>query len=379
MATSTQLANNPELALRPGTLVTNHINGHRFRVVELIGAGGFGAAYRVIEVVGSGYRQEGECCLKVTYQTTGWSREVYFGNLLRNVARAVQVYESFAWMADGRRGKPLYCLIAELVQGGDLGSWLARNPQPWKESQARREMIGLLRLVARLHEHAVHRDITPGNIFVMSDQFLKLGDFGIATHPLGRRPVRADAFAPWFAPPLIVDGEISMWKQADDVYQLGQVYAMLLKGSAEAKLTTLDVKKLKCSPKTKSIIQRCIGPRRKRFTNAGAMLAALEKQEPTPKKVIVRSLNGKRVVFTGRLSIRRARAQRMVKNVGGIVERRVSHLTDVLVVGSDSPLWKADSKGQKWLDLDRERERGHCVAVVDERRFTILTGLPLRS
>lgn len=372
----THPARNPDLQLSPGTLVSSHVNGRRFRVKKFLGVGGFGATYRVSEVAGTANSQNPEYCLKITGEPTGWYREAYFGDMLNGISRVIQVYEAFAWVPNGRDRKPLYCLITELAHGGDLASWLERNRQPWKESEARREMIGLLRVVARLHEHAVHRDITPRNIFVMSDHTLKLADFGIAAHSFGKRPVRADAFAPWLAPPAIVDGEILMWKQADDVYQLGQLFAMLLTGSAERRFTTRDVKKLTCSPEAKSVVQRCIGLREKRFPEARTMLAALERQQPPPRKIGIRSFKGKRVVFTGRLSITRARAQRMVKRVGGLVERHVSHITDVLVVGTDSPFWKADRKGQKLLDIDRERERGHYIVIMNERRFKDLAGWP---
>ena len=237
-------ASRTQSKLSPGTLVSNHVTGRRFWVKTFLGVGGFGAAYRVSEVAGTANSQNPEYCLKITGEPTGWDREAYFGDLLKGIARVIQVYEAFAWVPNRRDRKPLYCLITELAHGGDLASWLERNRQPWRESEARREMISLLRVVAKLHEHAVHRDITPPNIFVMSDQTLKLGDFGIAAHPFGKRPVRADAFAPWLAPPAIADGEILIWEQADDVYPFGQLFAMLLSGSAKTRFTRRDVKKL---------------------------------------------------------------------------------------------------------------------------------------
>jgi NAD-dependent DNA ligase len=144
----------------------------------------------------------------------------------------------------------------------------------------------------------------------------------------------------------------------------------LLHGGGKTRLTAADAKRLGCTPEAKSVIQRSIGERRKRFANAGEMLTAMERQEPeTTKRVIVRSLKGKRVVFTGALTILRADARRMVKKAGGIVESRVSHLTDVIVKGKPSPSWKAEKKGQKLLDMDYERELGHEIAEITESRF----------
>jgi len=188
--------------------------------------------------------------------------------------------------------------------------------------------------------------------------------------------VSADVFAPWFAPSGMGNLGKTTWRPADDVYHLGQLFAILLCGCAKSKLTAHDVKRLSCSPEAKSIIQRCIGIRRKRFPNAAVMLNALEKHDSkTIKRVIVRSLKDKKVVFTGRLSISRADAERLVRRIGGVVERRVGHETNVLVVGRQSPLWKADSKGQKLLDTDREREFGRNVAKIGEKRFFALAGV----
>ena len=43
-------------------------------------------------------------------------------------------------------------------------------------------------------------------------------------------------------------------------------------------------------------------------------------------------------------------------------------------MGEQSPHWKAGKKGQKLLDVDHERELGHPIAVITERRFQKLAG-----
>jgi serine/threonine-protein kinase len=360
----------PALHLRPGLIVRSAISGRQYHVGNALGAGGFGAVYRIAQV-GSGARLAGELVLKVSAEPRGWYREAYFGDLLREASGIVRMHEAFAWVPRGADRSPLYCLVSELVEGGDLTHYLAEHPEPWPEWKARREIIRLLRAVRLVHASgAVHRDITPNNVFVTSDRVLKLGDFGIALHRIGGRDVRADAFARWFAPPAIRTGKTGLWRQADDVYHLGQLFALLLHGGGKTRLTAADAKRLGCTPEAKSVIQRSIGERRKRFANAGEMLTAMERQEPeTTKRVIVRSLKGKRVVFTGALTILRADARRMVKKAGGIVESRVSHLTDVIVKGKPSPSWKAEKKGQKLLDMDYERELGHEIAEITESRF----------
>jgi NAD-dependent DNA ligase len=103
------------------------------------------------------------------------------------------------------------------------------------------------------------------------------------------------------------------------------------------------------------------------------MLEALEARHPVPRKRSrVRSLDGKRVVFTGGLLLPRADAKKLAGKAGAMVEDRVSHRTDVVVVGDQSPRWKAEEKEQKLLDVDHEAERGYEIALVRESRFLAL-------
>jgi serine/threonine protein kinase len=367
----TRVTVDPGLWLTPGAVVEDAIRRRAYRVERFLGRGGFGAAYEAVRL----FRARpltATCVLKVTIDAVAWHREAYFGHLLRHVPALVEVYESFAWAPPERRA-PLYCLVSEHMKEGDLGGYLRRHPSPWPEARARREIIRLLRAVTRIHESgAVHRDITPGNVFVAPDGVLKLGDFGIALHRIGRREVAADAFTRRFAPAAIQDGAKS-WRQADDVHQLGQLYAALLTGIATRKVTAAEVKHLDCDPLTKSVLQRSIGERRKCFASAAEMLEAM-KARPPASAARVRSLDGKRIVFTGGLSLPRARAKQLALKAGAIVESQVSQSTDVIVVGDQSPHWKAERKGQKLLDVDREAERGHNIAVVKESRFLVLVG-----
>jgi len=355
------------LLLRKGSVVRSPISGRAYRVGSVLGEGGFGAAYQATRVDGDEI-----CVLKVTGHAVSWHRESYFGFLLSASPGLVRVIESFVWL---RSGAPLYCLISEFMEGGDVGSYLERHPEPWPEKHARREIIRLLRAVTLLHDSgAVHRDITPGNVFVTGRRTLKLGDFGIAMHRVGRHEVAADAFTPRFAPAPIRQRKTKSWRQADDVHQIAQLYAALLQGAGTRKFTAAEVKNFSCSPHAKSILQRCIGERRKCFESATEMLKALENAESTARAARVNSLSGKHVVFTGPLSLLRAEAKRLAKRAGAIVEDRVNQLTDVLIVGGPSPQWKAELKGQKLLDVDREKERGHEIAVVREKRFLALVG-----
>lgn len=362
--------------LSVGDKVINPPANRAYRVGRPLGEGAFGAAYRVTQVAGRP-KFPGSLCLKIAATPHAWHREAYFGQLLRDVSRAIAVHDSFATFvtSPASPAMPLYCLVTEFAKHGDLGKYLLKRRKAWTETRACREVSKLLRVLVHLHDAgAVHRDLTPQNVLVTAGEILKLGDFGIARHPLGRRAVRADVFNRWFAPTAIADGRLQSWDTADDVYQMGQILATLIAGTAETKPAATEVKALRCSARVKAIIQRAIGERRKRFKDAAAMLEAFALQDgKTPTARRPSSLAGKVVVFTGKLSITRRAAALRAKRAGALVRAKVTAETDVLVQGA-APAhgWKADAQGQKALDVDYERERGHDVRIIDERDFLTL-------
>jgi eukaryotic-like serine/threonine-protein kinase len=367
-STVTMISEVRGLQLPSGLVVQNRFSGSAYRVGMPLGAGGFGAVYRVSQVAGP--RIPTACVLKAAVQPTAWHREAYFGDLLKDEPAVVRLYESFAWIPSGD-SKPLYCLISELMDGGDVQHYLQKQPQPWKESKARYEVIRVLRAVRLLHQGgAVHRDLTPRNVFVTAQGRLKIGDFGIALHGFAQTGVAADVFNPGFAPPAFLAGGAKHWSPADDVFHVGMLFAMLLSGRASSRLSRKQVRDLPCSSAVKAIIQRCIGEKRKRFCDADELLAALEHKIATPHTLRVSSLLGKNVVFTGGMAIKRAQARLLVKRRGGVCQDRVSQTTDVVVVGDQiSPSWIAEHKGNKLLDVDREWARGHHIAILTESRF----------
>src|SRR3989449_2335249 len=122
---------------------------------------------------------------------------------------------------------------------------------------------------------ALHRDLTPFNVFVCENEILKLGDFGMATHQASRRGVTADAFNPSGAPTEIAQGKVRKWQQRDDIYQVGQLIAMLLRGDVSSPLRSRDVRRLPCSDQLKEVVYRCLGARAKRYQAAREVSAAL--------------------------------------------------------------------------------------------------------
>src|SRR5207247_8622425 len=122
-----------------------------------------------------------------------------------------------------------------------------------------------LELLGKLHRgEPLHRDLTPMNVFVCDGRRLKLGDFGIVRSMSDRRGLPTRTLNPAMAPSEVVAGIVPKWQARDDVYQVGQLLGMLVKGDATVRIRTSEVRHLSCSDELQEIVRPCIGERRKR-------------------------------------------------------------------------------------------------------------------
>ena len=340
-------------------------SGRTYHLDRLIGKGGFGEVYLATPSPGAGL--PAQVCVKISDRMSAWLREAYFAELLDHEPRALRVFDRFAEVeGNGMR----YCLAMEYAEHGDLGAWLEKKgAQP--ERFVRREIAAILQALDALHKgQALHRDLTPFNIFVCENEQLKLGDFGIAMHQLSRRGVTADAFNLFNAPTEIAWGRIRRWQQRDDIYQVGLIAAMLLRGDITSPMRSKDVRKLPCSDELKEVIHRCLGSRGKRYEAAAELIAALRSR---PKEVSLgrlQSLAGRRISITGFLSRPRSDAIAAAKKAGAIFQSKPGPSTDVLVRGRPNKLQIAGAVGgTKLMEVRRLAAQGQPVRVIGERQF----------
>jgi len=339
--------------------------GRSYRLDRLIGKGGFGEIYLATPLSAGAIPPR--VCLKISYRLTGWLREAYFAELLARQARALRVFDRFVQIESTTTR---YCLVMEYAEHGDLSTWLAaKGGQP--EKFVRQEIAAILETLDVLHRgQALHRDLTPFNVFVCENEQLKVGDFGIATHQASRRGVTADAFNPLGAPTEIAWGKVRKWQQRDDVYQVGQLIAMLLRGDVHSPMRSRDVRRLPCSDHLKEVIHRCRGARGKRYESAGEMIDALQNPPKQIRKGAVKSLKGRRVSFTGFLKRPRRDAIAAARRSGAHFQASPGPSTDILVRGRPNALQVAGKDGGlKLMEIKRLAAKGHRVTVIGEAQF----------
>jgi serine/threonine-protein kinase len=299
----------------------------------------------------------------------GWLREAYFGQLLDEHPRAIRVFDRFPLQQHD--GHFLYCLVLEYAQHGDLDTYIRRAEKGWSEKTVRREIAGVLEVLGKLHRgQLLHRDLTPLNVFVCDGPRLKLGDFGIVRQQSDRRGVTPRTMNALTAPSDILAGAAPKWQARDDVYQMGQLLAMLVKGDTRARIRSHEVRRLACSDHLKEIVYRCIGERRKRYESADELIEALRNPPQQLKIGRLRTLKGVHLAFTGILTRKRSEAIAAARRAGAIVHGAPSAKTTVVVRGRPNPLQAAGrDAGRKLMEIKRLREKGHRITLIDEKRF----------
>jgi serine/threonine protein kinase len=341
---------------------------------RLLGQGGFGQVYFARRAGRSSSVPE-VVCIKVSPHIDGWLREAYFGQLLDDHPRAIRVFDAFPMVRPD--GQMMYGLALEYAAHGDLSAFLQRSNRRWSETAVRREIAGILQVLGKLHRgQLLHRDLTPLNVFICEGLRLKLGDFGIVRQQSDRRGITARTLNPHMAPSDIFSGAAPKWQARDDVYQVGQLLGMLVKGDARARIRTSEIKGLACSDQLKEIIHRCIGERRKRYESADELIDALGKRPAVLKSAsALGSLKGVHLAFTGILSVPRRDAVRAATRAGAIVHSGPSTRTSVVVRGKPNPLQAAGRHGGlKLMEIKRLREKGHKISLLSEVGFWRLVG-----
>jgi len=157
----------------------------RYRVVSVLGGGGFGKTYEV---------KEGTTVVKVLKVLTNNSPKTV--ELFQREAQALSQLDHPGIPKIEKNGyfifhsrdeqQPLHCMIMEKIDGDNLWNYIKKRGRPIDDDLARRWLIELVEILQQVHERDIlHRDIKPQNIILKPDGKLALIDFGAVTEDQG--------------------------------------------------------------------------------------------------------------------------------------------------------------------------------------------------
>ncbi len=164
-----------DLSTRAESRVGQMLRG-KWRVDRLIDIGGMGAVYAAT------HRNGRRAALKVLHPQYALDPEVRKRFLREGyVANKIDHPGALAILDDdvAEDGSPF--LVMELLEGESLAGWLKRVGGTLDPVEAIAVAGQVLEVLGLAHQHGiVHRDIKPGNIFVVQSGHAKLLDFGLA-------------------------------------------------------------------------------------------------------------------------------------------------------------------------------------------------------
>jgi eukaryotic-like serine/threonine-protein kinase len=219
---------------------TGQVIGYRYRLAAELGSGGQGTVYRGIDM-----RDGDEVAIKVfepVFHDAEWRertlREAHALTVLTGTS-AVRVLHQ-AWTDDGA-----FCIVMELLRGVDLEKFL-RNREVLGTPTTPRDLIPILTPIVDTLEvaHAagiLHRDLKPGNVFILDTDEVRLLDFGFAKFTRMRPVTQAGMVAgsPSYIAPEMWENTATL-DQRIDVYSLGAIIFRALAGSPPFKSDDLS-------------------------------------------------------------------------------------------------------------------------------------------
>lgn len=270
-------------------LTTGTILNNRYRIVRLLGQGGFGAIYRVWDL-----NME---CPRALKENLGTSPEAQ-----RQFKREAQLLDKLIHPHLPRvidhfiiPGQGQY-LVMDFVEGEDLQQRLERAGVPLVESEVLpwiEQVCDALNYLHRQNPPVVHRDIKPANIRITPEGKALLVDFGIAKlyDPHTPTTLGARAATPGFSP-LEQYGRGVHTDARSDVYALGATLYALLTAQVPPEAPERALGKMlppprqlnpAISPRAEQAILKALEMQpEQRFPTVEAFKAALQAKETQP-------------------------------------------------------------------------------------------------
>ena len=189
-----------------------------YEIIEEIGEGAFSTVYKVKEKSsGDFYAMK-----KIEYGRLKQKEKEYADdeiNILKKIHHPNVISFKHSFFEDGF----LY-IIMELANGGDLQNKISELKSAGKHFPLNTILYYTFQIVQglqALHNNSIiHRDIKPGNIFLLDNDIIKIGDFNVGT--FGKHDLRQTRIGT----PLIMSPEVFYGKQygyKTDIWSLGCV------------------------------------------------------------------------------------------------------------------------------------------------------------
>jgi serine/threonine protein kinase len=225
---------------------TGLILNERYRIVKLLGQGGFGAVYRAWDL-----NLQTPCALKENFNPSPESarqfhREAMILANLRHV-NLPTVIDHFSTPGQTQ------CLVMEFVEGQDMQQMIDQAGGSLPVNQVLQIVGQVCNALIYLHSQSpavIHRDIKPANIKITSQKQVKLVDFGIAKvyDPTSRTTLGARAVTPGFSPPEQYGRGTT--DARTDIYALGATLYIALTGQPPLESITRQMGSSMAAPRT---------------------------------------------------------------------------------------------------------------------------------
>jgi TolB-like protein len=190
----------------------------RFELVRELGHGGFGVVWEALDL---------ELGRSVAFKAVraGGKTTVREERLFKEAEAAARLqHPNIVTLHDVGRAEQGPYLILELLEGRTLAERRAQGTLPLRETL--RIGVKVAKGVAHAHAHGVvHRDLTPGNVFLCDDGQVKVLDFGMA-QAFGQRKVDGGTRA-YMAPE---QARGAPEDERTDVFVLGVILHQMLSG-----------------------------------------------------------------------------------------------------------------------------------------------------
>ena len=222
------------MALKAGELLYHG----RYRVVELIGSGGFGAVYKATAEYMGGHL----VAIKENTLITPQARE-QFEREARLLFQLKHNYLPRVTDYFDETGKGQF-MVMDFVEGPSLQDLLERRGGPLNEDEVllwMRQICEALEYLHTLKPPIIHRDVKPANIILTKEGYVMLVDFGIAktTGPGQLTIAGARGVTRGYSPPEQYGGQ-GATSARSDVYSLGATLYTLLTGNVPPEGTALS-------------------------------------------------------------------------------------------------------------------------------------------